>query len=132
MDEKLRKLFLEQTYAPEAELKNKAWQAIVRREKRINNFKLWFFSSISFLSTVGLYSMLQILFHDLAQSGIYQYISLAFSDTGSVVTFWKEFAFSIADALPIVSITLSLSLLFTFFLAVRYTSKQIIRSRLSF
>jgi hypothetical protein len=72
--------------------------------------------------------MFKILINDFTQSGFYEYLSLAFSTKGLLFSYWKEFAFSLAESLPTMSIVLSLALLFIFFLSLRYVMKQIINN----
>jgi hypothetical protein len=72
----------------------------------------------------------KILLADLTRSGFYEYFSLLFSDTGSIISYWKEFTFSIAESLPIISIISVLSLLFVCFLSLKYLIKQINKNQL--
>ena len=49
---------------------------------------------------------------DMARSGIVQFISLVFSDSGTVIAVWNDFAFSILEALPMMSIAVFLAVVF--------------------
>jgi len=44
-----------------------------------------------------------------AQTGFWQYLSLAFSENGTILSYWKEFAFSLVESLPILSLILFLT-----------------------
>ena len=132
MQEKLIKIFQKAKYKPEPILASTVWDAIIARNKRIIRFKLWIFSFMGFASLVGLVPVFKILLNDLAQSGFYEYFSLIFSDGGSMVTYWKELFFSLAESLPVFSIISTLSLFFIFFLSLKYLTKQIIRNQLTF
>lgn len=130
MQNRLTKVFQKAKYEENASLAEDVWQTIARREKRRTRFKLWIFALAGIASFSGLVPAFKILFGDLAQSGFYEYFSLVFSDGASHLSYWKEFMFSIAQSLPTMSILLSLSLIFVFFLSLKYMMKQIIKSQL--
>jgi hypothetical protein len=132
MEEKLTKVFQDLKYAPSTDLAENVWRTIAVRETRITRMKLWLFSFFGFVSLAGLLPVLKTLSNNFAQSGFYDYVSLLFSDGRSVLTYWKEFAFSLAESLPTLTILLSLTLTFVFFLSVRYAMKQISKNQLSF
>lgn len=48
----------------------------------------------------------------MAQSGTLQFISLAFSDSGTVIALWNDFIFSILEALPVMSVVAFLTVAF--------------------
>ena len=129
MQDGLTKVFQKAKYKEDSLLAQNVWQAIVLHDKCIARVKLWAFSVVGFSSFIGLVPAFKILSTDLAQSGFYEYFSLAFSDGLSYLSYWKEFSFSLAESLPIMSITLSLSLVFILFLSLKYISKQIISNR---
>lgn len=130
MEDKLIKIFQKAKYEPSPDLALSVWQTVIRYDKRITRLKLWVFSSALLASLVGLVPAFQILFNDLAHSGFYEYFSLIFSDGGSILSYWKELAFSIVESLPSMSILLTLSLLFVCFLSLKYLIKQIIKGQL--
>ena len=132
MEEKLKKVLCELKYSPAVNLAPNIWQTILLREKRATNLKLFAYSFAGFASLLGLVPALKILGNDLTQSGFYQYFSLIFSDSGLIFSSWKEFAFSLAQSLPTMSIVLSLSLVLIFFLSIKYAVKQIIKNRMPF
>lgn len=132
MQDKLTRLFQKAKYKESSIfLAQNVWNIIVMRDKCNIKIKLWAFSSLGFASFVGLVPVFKILLNDLTQSGFYEYASLVFSDTGLVLSAWKELAFSLVESLPIMSIIFTLSLLFTIFLSMKYVVKQIINSRMS-
>jgi hypothetical protein len=49
---------------------------------------------------------------------------LAFSDSGVIATYWKEYTLSLADSLPFASLALSFFLLFILFISIRKVSYQ--------
>lgn len=128
MEKELKKVFLKIKYQENAELAENIWLNIIMRKRRLIRIKLWAFSSLGLVSFVGLIPAWKSLLSNMAQSGFYEYLSLAFMSGGSIFSYWKEFALSIAESLPIMSITISLSLIFVFFLSTRFAVKQIINN----
>jgi hypothetical protein len=129
MQNKLTKIFQKAKHESDSELVSTVWSAIVLRDKKITRIKLWIFACAGFASLAGLLPAIKILFTDLAKSGLYEYFSLIFSDGGSIISYWKEFIFSLAESLPIMSMIFALSLTFVFFLSLRYVIKQIDRGQ---
>jgi hypothetical protein len=56
---------------------------------------------------------------ELVRSGFSQYISLVFSDTGALITYWKEFTLALAESLPLIGITAFLSSILALLVAIR-------------
>jgi hypothetical protein len=131
MEKELKKAFYKAKYEGKPDLSLNIWNSIVVRNKRITRIKLWVFSFIGFSSLVGLIPAWKVLSNDLTQSGLYEYFSLVFSSGTSIFSYWKELSLSIAESLPIISIILSLSLVFILFLSLKYVTKQIIKNQLS-
>jgi hypothetical protein len=131
MRHKLKEILQKAKYESDPSLAENVWRAVIARDKHINRLKLWAFAFIGLASLAGLVPALKALLSDLAQSGFSEYFSLIFSDSGLILSYWKELFFSLAESLPILSVTLSLTLIFIFFLSLKYTMKQIIKSQLS-
>lgn len=55
----------------------------------------------------------------LNQSSFYQYFSLLFSDTDVVFSYWREFAFSVAESIPIIGLILVFIALTALLVSVR-------------
>jgi len=132
MEEKLKKAFSKATLNPPEFLAQDVWSSIVLYDRRINRLKLWVFSLIGLSSFLGLIQVSKILLNDFAHSGFYEYISLAFSSGGAIINYWRDFLSSLAESLPVISITLSLGLVFIFLLSLKYAMRAfIINNRLS-
>jgi hypothetical protein len=129
MQNKLSKILKEAKYKPEPGLAFSILNTIASKEKRTTQIRLWSFAFISFASLVGLVPAFQILLSDLAHSGFYEYFSLIFSDGGTILSYWKELALSLAETLPTTSIIFTLSLAFIFFMSLKYVIKQIINNQ---
>jgi len=131
MRKELIKAFHNAMYESDGDLAKNIWNTLAIREKRIARLKFFAFSFIGFISLIGLVPAFIALFDDFAQSGFYEYLSLIFSNNGAIVSYWKELAFSLGESLPVMSLIISFSLIFIFFLSLRYAMKQIIKGQLS-
>jgi hypothetical protein len=125
MEETLEKKFQKAKYGNPENLSENVWRAIIARDQRITRIKLWAFASVAALSVSLLIPAFRILLTDFKQSGFYDYLSLIFSSGGSIISYWKELAFSLAESLPAISIILTLSLLFICFFSMRHLMKQV-------
>ncbi|OGI59852.1 hypothetical protein A3C60_00380 [Candidatus Nomurabacteria bacterium RIFCSPHIGHO2_02_FULL_37_45] len=130
MQDKLKEVFSKGRYLPEKELTENIWRVIVLHDKRNLHLKFWTFSFIGLISLVGLVPAFKILSNNLVQSGFYEYLSLAFTSDGSILNYWRDFLLLLGESLPVMSITLLLSLIFIFFLSLKYAMKQTIKSQL--
>ena len=129
MDENLKRAFQKAKYEPKIELKDKIWNNLILRNKRITYIKLISFSSVSIASLIGFIPMFKVLANDFTQSGFYEYLSLAFSNGGLFSKYSQEFILSLAESLPTMSIVFSLTLIFVFFLSLHNVFKQIINNK---
>lgn len=55
----------------------------------------------------------------LNTSGFYQYLSLVPSDSGLLLVSWKDFVLSLAEAVPVLSLTIFLAAVWVFLQSVR-------------
>lgn len=76
--------------------------------------KLYLYSSLVALSLVGILYASYKLWINLKESGIYEYISLVFSNNIVALSFWREIGFAIIEALPLLAIALFLTTVITF------------------
>ena len=58
------------------------------------------------------------------KSGFYQFSSLIFSDTAVAITYWKELSLSLVESLPLMEMTVLLSVVFVFLWAIKLTSEN--------
>lgn len=128
MEQKLVEAFHKIKYEPDASLAENVWRTIILRNKHTVQLKLWAFAATGIASLIGLVPAFKILSNDLAQSGFYEYFSLIFSNGGSILFYWKELVFSLAESLPTMSIILTLSLIFILILSLKNLTKQIINN----
>jgi hypothetical protein len=130
MENKLTEIFQKAKLEPGLNMAGDIWRALILRDKRITRFKLWASATILLASLVGLFPVANALLNDLARSGLYEYFSLIFSNGWSVLSYWKELTLSLAESLPTTSIIFTLSLVFVFFLSLRYMVKEIYKNQL--
>ena len=130
MQDKLIKVFKKATYEYDINEVNRIWHMIITRDKYNARLKLWAFSFTGLVSLAGLTLTFRMLLNDLTQSGFSEYFSLIFSDSGLIISYWKELVFSLAESLPIMSTIFTLSLIFVFLLSLRYMMKQIFKEQL--
>jgi hypothetical protein len=126
MEESIKKAFQEAKYEPNDKLAQNIWLKIALNSKRVFYFKVISFSSISLVSLISLVPMFKTLITDFTQSGFYEYLSVAFSNGGIFSSYWKDLTFSILESLPAMSVIFILTLVFIFFLSLRYLMKQFI------
>ena len=131
MEKELKNAFHRVKYEDNIHLADNIWLKIALRNKLIARIKIWVFSSIGLASLLGLIPAFKVLSNDLMESGFYEYLSLIFSNSNSIASYWRELSLSLAESLPTASIALSLSLILIFFLSLKFTTKQIIKGQTS-
>lgn len=129
MEPKLTEAFNKIRYQSEDDFADQVWNKIVARDHKAAMFKLYVFSFAGICSFLALIPASKLLLNDFSKSGFYEYFSLALSNSGSINSYWREFMFTILESLPLQSIVLSLSLIFFFFLSIKYIAKQFTRNR---
>ena len=63
-----------------------------------------FLSTVSLLSLWGIFQTGISLWKSFSQSGFYDYLSLVMSDGATLTTYWKEFALSLVESLPLIGL----------------------------
>jgi len=124
VERNLQKLFKNATYRPECQLSGDIFRVIESKSAQIARFKKFGYLSLSILSLSGSVLSIKILIEQSTRLGFFRYLSLAFSDSGVIALYWKEYVLSLADSLPIVSLILSFFLLFILFISIRKVSYQ--------
>jgi hypothetical protein len=104
---------------PCAELHQRILSLIKKRQVRIARTITVAMGFLSALSLTGLVFAIQYTAAELSHSGFFQYFSLLFSDSSTVVSLWREFALSLADSLPVVGIIIVLSAAAALFASIK-------------
>jgi hypothetical protein len=98
--------------------------ARIGREKRLLAIKrVILFSFGIILPLAAFFPILRLLVADISSSGLTQYLSLVFSDTGAIMASWSDYLLSIAESLPVVPITGLLIIIFVFLGSLRLAAK---------
>ena len=108
MDPKLTKIFCDFQVEPRPHLCADICHVIVLREKRSRHIKLFGYTIIATISLITIIPASISLVQQLGQSGFGQYASLAVSDAGALTGYWKQFAVTLAESIPGVSLALVL------------------------
>lgn len=119
MEQDLHKLFKQAKYHPEGRLSGDIWAVIELKRTQIIKWKKFSYLSLSILSLFGSVLSVKSLIIQSTQLGFFEYLSLAFSDSGIIAKYWKEYTLSLVDSLPIVSLAISLFLLFILFISIK-------------
>jgi len=119
MDSDLKKAFQKAVYYSESRLSENIWHLILAKENRRNKIRAWVYSITSVLSFAVLIPIGKNMFSKFSLNGFGEYISLLFSDSSIIVTYWKEFSLSLINSIPFVSFALSMTFLFVLFLSLR-------------
>lgn len=101
-------------------------QYIIKKIYKLENRKLFIKQSIygvlSFGSFIGVISSGVYAVKTLAISGVYNYISLLFSDI-QALSYWKELSLSIAESLPFLAIAICFGICALFLWSILKTVK---------
>ncbi len=127
----LQNVFQKAKYEPKEDLSGYIWLELVKRSENRARTRLWVLSSFSLGSLAGSIFEFRALSQDFLHSGFYRYFSLVFSNGSTVLKYWKEFSLTLTDSIPVMSLILSLALVFVFFISLRYAVLQFNKSRLS-
>ncbi len=99
----------------------------IKKEQQFLNLRkrLIFFSAGTIGSIIAFIPTFSAVRADLAESGIIHFVSLMFSDFAMTIALWKDFAFSILESLPVISIAVLLATIFVFFGCVKFLIEDI-------
>jgi hypothetical protein len=125
VEQNLQKLFKQSSYHPESRLSGDVWHVIESKNTHINKWKTFGYISLIILSLSGSIFSIKSLIEQFAKLGFFDYLSLAFSDSGVIATYWKEYVLTLANSLPVMSLILSFFLLFVLFISIQRMSFQI-------
>jgi hypothetical protein len=124
VEQNLQKLFKDAKYQPERRLSHDILSVIEYKNTQITRWKKFGYLCVGILSLSGSVLSIRSLIVESLRLGFYDYLSLAFSDSGVIATYWKEYTLSLVDSLPIASLVLSFLLLFVLFISIRRVSYQ--------
>lgn len=90
-------------------------------EQRAARVRFALFSGTTLISFLIVIAALRYAWGSFAQSSFSAYASLLSSDGSVLLLYWKEFAFSLIESLPLMSITILLAAIFTLLLSLKLT-----------
>lgn len=95
---------------PPAELENIIFTRIREEARRSARMRFIGTTLLSLGSFISLIPSFMYFMQNIRTSGFYDYLSLFFSDTATLASYWKEFSLSLAESLPFFALTLCLAL----------------------
>jgi hypothetical protein len=124
VEENLQKIFKKASFRPESRLSGDIWSLIESKNTQIIKWKTFGYLSLVILSLSGSVLSIKSLIEELSNLGFYDYLSLAFSDSGVIATYWKEYTLSLVDSLPVASLIITFFLIFILFISIQRISYQ--------
>lgn len=119
MEQDLQKLFKKAVYHPDCRLSDDVCRAILAKRKKLIIRNMFGYLGLGALSLFGSVFFVRDLIVESSKLGFYKYFSLIFSDGGVIATYWREYILTLVDSLPVMSLVLSLALLFVLFISLK-------------
>ena len=82
-------------------------------------------SAVAFLSGAGLVPVFAYVMQMFAHSGFFQYFSLVFSDGGTVLSLWQEFAVLLSETFPFAQAAAFLALVIVCLVSLRAAARSL-------
>jgi hypothetical protein len=94
-------------------------------KQRAARIRFILFSGTTLMSFLTMIAALRYAWGSFAESSFSAYASLLSSDGSAVLLYWKEFAFSLIESVPLMGITVLLSAIFTLLLSLKLTLRYL-------
>lgn len=108
------------------ELFNKVMCRInIERKILIVRRKVAIFSAIFVVITAVLALVFRITQAEFADSGFFVFLSLLFSDAGTVMAYWQNFSLSLLETIPVTSLIIFLAAVIIFLESLKLLAKNI-------
>ncbi|WP_420266682.1 hypothetical protein [Candidatus Magnetominusculus dajiuhuensis] len=99
---------------PNENLKSSIINRIKKEEIKRAIYRVVLDSAISLISvSIAIIYIVNII-KDAYQSGLFDYISLLFSDGASIISFWQSYVMSVVETLPIIPIAIVVASILVF------------------
>lgn len=95
-------------------LEDSILKRIAMERKKKAQISLITLGTLSLASFLGLIKTSLLLWQGFKQTGFYDYMSLIFSEGGTLTNYWKEFAFSLIESLPLIGLISLLAIMAIF------------------
>lgn len=82
------------------------------------------FSAVTLAALIAVIPAFQYALQEFTRSGFSQYLSLIFSDGGTMLAYWQEFTLTLAESLPIFGPALFLSVIFILLGSLKLTMEN--------
>jgi hypothetical protein len=101
--------------------------ARIHEEERLLSMKrrLFLFSTTVLISAGALIPVVNAFQTEFAQSGLFQFLSLLFSDLGSVAANWQDFGLAILESLPAMNMMALLINMFVLLWSLKHLAQAI-------
>lgn len=110
---------------PPDDLLGKIMARIKRKERLLVLRNVIFFSMGALISLVAFFPAFGAFRAELSRSGLLQYLSLIFSDTGTVMAYWSDFSLSVLESLPILTMAAFLATILVFLESLKFLLKNL-------
>ena len=99
----------------------------IEAEKRLIAIrrKIFVFAGAIILSLIAMVPSVGAFSQNMGQSNFIQFVSLIFSDGRSILLYWNSFSLALLESLPVISLTIVLSLVFILLASFRFLVKNI-------
>jgi len=94
-------------------------------QKKSAKRELIFVGSTAAGSLIAIIPVFSYFIDGFIQSSFYQYFSLIFSEGTGALAFWKEIGMSLAESLPILSVTVFLTVLVVLIWSIARTARDV-------
>ncbi|MFA5022753.1 MAG: hypothetical protein WC385_02615 [Candidatus Paceibacterota bacterium] len=122
MSQNIRKLFeATQAVGLSADLDERVYARLEQEQKKLAKRHLLIFGLADAFSAVGLVVSVFYLVNLSAGSGFYNYLSLFWSDGGSIALYWHELALSLVESLPMLGVIIFLGVALILLLSLAKT-----------
>ena len=98
---------------------------IMQERQRVARMRVFFLAASALGACGAIVPAVRYAAGELSQSGFYEYVSLAFSDSGALLASWKEFALLLAESLPLAGVTFVLAALLVLLCSIRVMAREI-------
>jgi len=107
------------TQVPHPELESRILARVDMLRVRRARLQFAFATTVGISAFAGAIPALQFVTTELTQSGFFSYSALLFSDAGAIFSFWQEFLLTLIEALPVLAISLLVSMILIFVFALQ-------------
>ena len=99
----------------------------IKEEHRLMSIRrrIFVFSSLSIISIIALIPAFGWVQKSFTESGFFQFLSLIFTDTSVVLAYWKSFTLALIESLPIITLSVFLTVLSVFLSSLKSLAKNI-------